>query len=116
MSEYTRHMTADEYKEHMNSAMQTIVQDLYDMTRPEGGTLGSIFNTSEFLDLLKKKWFTIVPRFPTIAMKEAWSKGWFKDFYQRYADMIKAVEEDESGSFTKRTSESRIESLRKFER
>jgi hypothetical protein len=103
----------DNYK--LISAMKLIVDDLHGMTRREGGTLGAIFNTTDFLYLLTQKRLTIVPRFPTIAMRHAYLAGWFKDFVERYQAMIKVVEEDKSGSFTMRTREQIKRSMEEYE-
>jgi hypothetical protein len=79
----------------LTAAMKHLTGCLRDVVMPpqRGASLTGILNAAEFDSVLKKHGLAIVPRQPTLAMREAWQKGLFRDFEKRYRAMLSATVE-----------------------
>ena len=62
------------------------------MYPPVGGTsLGAILVSAQFESILHKQGLAMVPEVPTADMKAAWKQGVFRNFYERYGAMLRAL-------------------------
>ena len=73
-----------------NAMMELAVccRDLIVHKPPGGADLGTILIGHKFEAVLKKHGLAIIPDIPTPKMRDAWKRGWFRSFYDRYRAML----------------------------
>ena len=60
-------------------------------TPPGGPGLGEILIAHKFMGILESEGLALVPGIPTQKMRDAWQKGWWCSFYDRYRAMLLAA-------------------------
>jgi hypothetical protein len=79
----------------LTAAMKHLAKSLREVMTPprNGASLGAILNAAEFDSVLQDHGLAVVPTVPTTPMRDAWQRGWFRNFDDRYRALLGATQE-----------------------